>query len=62
MEDSSSPVARLVSNKRNGTFEVSCWGRSRKRWERLGEWGATFQTLDEALDFITTDPLECFWL
>jgi hypothetical protein len=62
MEDSNTPVARLRNDARKGNFEVSCWRRSHKRWEGLGDWGATFRTLDEALDFITTDPLECFWL
>jgi hypothetical protein len=62
MDDSSIPVARLVRASKTGGFDVSCWSRSRNRWERLGEWGASFPTLDEALDFITDDPLECFWL
>jgi hypothetical protein len=62
MADSNIPVARLRTNGRKGSFEVSCWSRARWRSDHLGEGGATFRTLDEALDFITTDPFECFWL
>jgi hypothetical protein len=60
-EDTGTPLARLRASEPDGSFEVLCWSRSRERWRPVGEWGVTMPTLDEALDFIATDPMECFW-
>lgn len=61
-EDIGIPLARLRPNaEKGGSFEVLCWSRSSRRWRPIGEWGITMQSLDEALDFIATDPMDCFW-
>jgi hypothetical protein len=61
-EDTGVPVARLRPQERAGAFEVLCWSRSRERWQRIGEWGVTAPSLDEALDLISRDPYDCFWI
>jgi hypothetical protein len=60
-EDTGLPMARLRPDESNGGFEVLCWSRSRERWRPIGEWGASMRSLDEALDFIASDPMDCFW-
>jgi len=60
-EDTGTPVARLRPQDVEGKFEILCWSRSRERWQRVGEWGITMSSLDEALDFISRDPYDCFW-
>jgi hypothetical protein len=62
LHDSGMPVAQLRHDAQKVSFEVFYWVRSRERWQRVGEWGVSLCTLDEALDYITTDPLDCFWL
>ena len=62
IDDSGTPVARLRRDARKRGFEVCYWCRSRERWQSVGEWGVSFPTVDEALEFITTDPMDCFWL
>jgi hypothetical protein len=60
-EDTGMPMARLRPNEAKGSFEVLCWSRSRERWRPIGEWGVSMNSLDEALDFIASDPMDCFW-
>ena len=61
-EDTGMPVARLRPQDLEGKFEILFWSRSRERWQRVGEWGVTASSLDEALDFISRDPYDCFWM
>jgi len=60
-EDSGTPMARLRPDARKGSFEVLCWSRTSARWRPVGEWGTSLGSLDEALDFIASDPMDCFW-
>jgi hypothetical protein len=60
-QDTGSPLARLRPITSEGSFAVLCWNKSSGRWRPVGEWGVSFPSLDEALDFIASDPLDCFW-
>jgi len=60
-DDTGQPMARLRPDARKGSFEVLCWSGSRERWRPVGEWGTSMRSLDEALDFIASDPMDCFW-
>jgi hypothetical protein len=60
-EDTGVPLALIRPEGPNGRFEVLCWSRSRERWQPVGEWGVSMNSLDEALDFIATDSSSCFW-
>jgi hypothetical protein len=60
-EDTGAPMARLRPNSRQGSFEVLCRSKHRARWRPVGEWGTSFDSVDQALDFIASDPLDCFW-
>jgi hypothetical protein len=60
-EDTGSPMARLRPDARQGSFEVLCWSKRSARWRPVGEWGTSFPSLVEALDFIASDPMDCFW-
>ena len=60
-DDMGIPLARLRPNLDKGSFEVLYWSRSRERWRQIGDWGVTMESLEEALDFIARDPMDCFW-
>ncbi|MFI5387890.1 MAG: hypothetical protein ACHQ50_17425 [Fimbriimonadales bacterium] len=60
-EDTGAPMALLRPDAKNGSFEVLCWSKSRRRWQPVGEWGTSMRSLNEALDFIATDSDDCFW-
>jgi hypothetical protein len=61
-EDMGIPLARLRPIGENGgSFEVLYWSRGSERWRPIGEWGITMHSLEEALDFIASDPMDCFW-
>ena len=58
-QDDGLPVARLRPGK-EGLFEVLYWNPYQDRWRPVGDFG-TALALDEALEFIAEDPMDCFW-
>jgi hypothetical protein len=60
-EDTGMPIARLRPKDHTGNFEVRCWSPDTERWRSVGFYGGTVLSLDEALDFIASDPMDCFW-
>jgi hypothetical protein len=60
-EDMGKPVARLRAKDNKGHFEVLYWNPFTGRWRQVGEFGGTILSLDDALEFIAEDPMDCFW-
>jgi hypothetical protein len=60
-EDTGVPIARLRPRDSRGNFEVLYWSPDTERWRSVGVFGGTILSLDEALDFIASDPMDCFW-
>ncbi len=60
-DDTRQPLARLRPLGSKGSFEVLCWSQSSQRWRKVGEFGGMILSLDDALDFIAEDPMDCFW-
>jgi hypothetical protein len=60
-EDTGMPVARLRPKERGSRFEVLRWSLDQDCWRPAGMMGMTVLSLDDALDFIARDPMECFW-
>jgi hypothetical protein len=58
-EESGVPIARL--RPKDTKYEVLCWSPDTDRWRAVGLNGGTVLPLDEALDFIAADPMDCFW-
>src|SRR4029077_3762327 len=58
-EDDGMPVARLRA-KSQGRFEILYWNSYHDRWRPVGSFGRAL-SLDDALEFIADDPMECFW-
>ena len=58
-EDDAVPVARLRPSNQ-GQFEVLYWNPYHDRWRPVGAFG-TFLPLEDALEFIAEDPMDCFW-
>ncbi len=59
-EDTGRPVARLRPTGKGDQVEVMWWSH-RDRWDQIGDFGPMVMPLEEALDYIATDPLGCFW-
>ena len=55
------PVARLRPKGKRGDFQVQYWNRETDSWRIVSLFGGSVFSLDEALDFISNDPMECFW-
>jgi len=60
-DDTGMPVARLRPKEKARRFEVLRWSSSHDCWRPVGMIGTTVLSLDEALDFIAQDPMDCFW-
>jgi hypothetical protein len=58
-QDDGVPVARLRSKAR-ALFEILYWNPYHERWRPVGTFGTSL-SLDDALEFIADDPMECFW-
>ncbi|MHB1561096.1 MAG: DUF3024 domain-containing protein [Isosphaeraceae bacterium] len=58
-DDEGIPIARLRP-KGQGLFEILYWNPFHARWRSVGSFG-TVLALDQALDFIADDPMDCFW-
>ncbi len=43
-----------------GQFEVLWWSH-RDKWDRIGDFGGKIMSLDEALDYVASDPMGIFW-
>jgi hypothetical protein len=61
LEDGHTPIARLRPRPDSDNYEILCWSPFRQRWQQVGSPGGLFLPLDEALEFIANDPLDCFW-
>ena len=61
VEDTGIPVAKLRRKGKRGDFQVLYWNRETGRWRLVSLFGGSVFSLDEALDFISNDPMECFW-
>ncbi|WP_165227407.1 DUF3024 domain-containing protein [Aquisphaera insulae] len=59
--DQEQPVARLRSRDSGKTFEILYWHPFRERWLPIGELGGVILPLNEALEYIARDPVDCFW-
>jgi hypothetical protein len=60
-EDNGRPIARLRPRGTHGNFEILYLGFGSDRWRKVGAFGGTILPLDEALEFIAEDPMDCFW-
>jgi hypothetical protein len=60
-EESGVPIARLRPKDPKGNYDVLYWSPDTDRWRAVGTTGGTILPLDEALDFIAADPMDCFW-
>jgi hypothetical protein len=62
-EDSGMPVARLRPRPQEdpGQFEVLYWSSFHESWRQVGTIAGTTLSLDDALEFIARDPMDCFW-
>ena len=58
--DNGRPIARLRPTGKGERVEVLWWSH-RDKWERFGDLGPMVMSLDEALDFISKDPMGVFW-
>ena len=60
-EDTGIPIAKLRRKGRRGEFQVLYWNRQTGRWRLVSLFGGSVFSLEDALDFISNDPMECFW-
>lgn len=57
------PIVRIQKEKGGETelVEVLWWGR-RDKWDHIGDFGGLGMSLEEALEYVDSDPLGIFWM
>jgi hypothetical protein len=59
-DDCGEPVARLRPQP-DGRFAVLYWSVFSERWRSVGDFGDVILGLDDALEYIAKDPMNCFF-
>ena len=59
-EDNGRPIARLCPSGKSDLVELRWWSH-RDKWEQIGDFGPMTMPLDEALTYISKDPMGIFW-
>lgn len=60
-DDTGAPFARLRPRSAKCRYEVLYFARETQRWRSASPYPGSYLTLDDALEFIASDPLDCFW-
>lgn len=61
LEQGGDPIARLRPKEGDDGYQIFYWSPFRQRWQGVSMLGPLILPLDEALDFIADDPMNCFW-
>jgi hypothetical protein len=59
-EDNGRPIARLKPTGKGDHVEILWWSH-RDKWAQIGDFGPMVMALDEALAYVSKDPIGCFW-
>ena len=59
-EDNGRPIARLRPSGQADVVEILWWSH-RDQWEQIGDFGPMTMSLEEALNYISKDPMGIFW-
>ena len=59
-EDNGRPIARLRPSGKSELVEILWWSH-RDKWEPIGDFGPMTMPLEEALTYISKDPMGVFW-
>ena len=59
-EDNGRPIARLRPSGKDDLVEVLWWSY-RDKWEQIGDMGPLMMPLEEALIYLSKDPVGVFW-
>ncbi len=58
--DSGKPIARLRPTGKGDQVEVMWWSH-RDKWDQIGDFGPMVMPLEQALNYVAKDPMDCFW-
>jgi len=63
IHESGKPVARIQKEKggKSELVEVLWWSH-RDKWDHIGDFGGMVMSLEEALEYVVSDPLGMFWM
>ncbi len=62
IHESGLPVARFRPEAgESGSVEILWWSH-RDKWDHIGDFGGLVMGLEEALEYVLSDPMDIFWL
>jgi hypothetical protein len=60
-DDTGEPFARLRPKAAKCRYEVLYFSRETNRWRCASPYPGTNLPLDDALEYVAADPMDCFW-
>ena len=61
IHESGEPVARFRPTAADPDRVEVLWWSHRDKWDHIGDFGGLFMELEEALDYVVSDPMGIFW-
>jgi len=63
IHEAGTPIARIQKEKGGETELVEIlWWSHREKWDHIGDFGGLVMSLEEALEYVVSDPLGIFWM
>ena len=61
IHESGEPVARFRPRGDDSNYVEILWWSHREKWDHIGDLGGLFMDLEEALEYVLSDPMGIFW-
>ena len=61
IHESGEPVARFRLRGGDSDDVEVLWWSHRDKWDHIGDFGGLFMGLDDALEYVLSDPMGIFW-
>ena len=61
IHESGEPVARFRLREGDSDRVEVLWWSHRDKWDHIGDFGGLFMGIEEALEYVLSDPLGIFW-
>jgi hypothetical protein len=61
IHETGEPVARFRPRVGDSTCVEVLWWSHRDKWDHIGDFGGLFMGIEEALEYVLSDPMGIFW-
>jgi hypothetical protein len=62
IHESGNPIAQFRPEPGSSDLIEVLWWSSHDKWDHIGDFGGLTMTLEEALEYVLSDPMDIFWM